>query len=325
MSSRRLTISLAFSALVACVSVAGLLSQSLKPAAADPAPQSPKDLFQEKCSACHDAPNPNEDVKTAVQWSRTVDAMLYQRGASSSISTAQAQTIKTYLATFAIPDAPRLFGRGGQNPANADVWPGDPFYSRVYRFRTSAVAAPLKPVSGHYAVRDGGSGPQLMLSALPKSPTPALLLAPTPAGAAGIQVEAEFRASAPPDSAVIPPVSFGLVFDATDGSNYDLASYDDSTRLLKITRIGAGTATDAASVTLPAPLTPTPDGWHKLRVMVTSSRVKVWLDYDKLIEQPLSIGSIRGSVGVWSGRRAAARSLTVDLYGNDGLAGAPLT
>src|SRR5665213_3542335 len=74
--------------------------------------ETPVQLFQEKCSACHNLPDPQTNVMTAEGWQRTVNRMLNQHGASDSISPDQAKTIVAYLDTFAISANQRPGGGG---------------------------------------------------------------------------------------------------------------------------------------------------------------------------------------------------------------------
>jgi hypothetical protein len=309
---------------VAIAAVSTLFVQNLRVAVADTAAatETPKALFNEKCSACHNAPDPNAEAMTASEWQDTVNRMLYKHGAKDDISPDQAQTIVTYLDTFAVTAAslnqsqgPR-FGHG--NVDSSDVWSTNPVYSHVYQFRTTQIAAPFRSIDGRWSVRDAGNGPLLVVAAF-NAARPAILVAPTPGPHGDLQIEADFRtAPPPPDTPAAAtasiPLSFGLTFDTTDSGDYDLASYDDSKRQLTLTEFRNGKPNILQIIPLESGLTATADGWHKMRVNVLENRAKVWLDYEKRIDSTLSDTPGNGGAGLWTGTRAAAKSFVLDIY-----------
>jgi hypothetical protein len=325
MKNFRNTVRFAIAA-AAVLATAALLAQNLRIASADTsaASETPKQLFEEKCSACHQAPDPNAEAKTADGWQKTVNSMLYRHGASDSISTDQAATIVAYLDTFAIkdttgprPQAPR-FGRSGAD--STDVWPTSPIYSHAYNFQSTQVAAPFRNLQGRWSVRPAGAtvGPVLVFAA--GAPVkPAILIAPSSSTQGDMQIEADFRSAPPPPDtpaslAATIPLTFGLAFGVRDAANYDLASYDDRARTLTLVETHAGVSTTVLTAPLANGLSATPDGWHKLKVMVLGNQAKVWIDYEKLLVATLSTQPATSDAGVWTGTRAAAKSLVVDVY-----------
>ncbi|MBV9849211.1 MAG: hypothetical protein JO250_05935, partial [Armatimonadetes bacterium] len=92
-----------------------------------------KALYAEKCSACHNLPNPQAQGLTRAGWRRTVDRMLNQHHASDSISPAEADQIVAYLATFAPKTGPRRPSDPWATDAD-DVWTVAPSTTRVFNF-----------------------------------------------------------------------------------------------------------------------------------------------------------------------------------------------
>jgi hypothetical protein len=283
--------------------------------------ETPAQLFQEKCSACHNLPDPQTNAMTATGWQRTVDRMLVQHGASSSISPDQAKTIVTYLDTFAIQPSAGNGRNGGQSDNAADVWATAPAYSHVYMYSTDPTASQVKTLSGHCAFRaaDMSSNKQLILAAFGgKSGLFSESLPPQPKDAASprdLQLEADFAAAPPaPGSKIAPPVSFGVAFDVVDAGDYVVAAYDDDSHAISVTRYTDNAL--AAVQTLPVVITPqpSPDGWHHLKVIVVGGKIKIWLDYTKYTSNVTSDPNHTGDVGMWSGSRAVVKNLTVDIY-----------
>ncbi len=308
-------------ALAACSAFAAtsvLFSHSLSTSVLADANQTPKELFAEKCSACHNAPNPEAEAMTANQWQNTVNRMLNAHQASQSISPGQAQTILTYLDTFAVKPGTGGGNRGGRgggpNGGDGDVWTTDPVYSHVYRFRDSSIIAPFRTVAGKWSVTDSATGPQLVGAPQMGSTHPAILVAPTPAPHGNLQIEAEFRPGTDTSAGAVKPASFGVTFDTVNADNYYAAEYDDSTQQLNILHVQNGQSTTVQSVAVSGGLTATPDGWHKIRVNLVGGRAKVWLDYKKLMDTVLPAAPGNGGVGLYASSRVAARSLILDVY-----------
>jgi len=310
-------------AAIAAVSVTFVRSLRAVADVAPPASQAPAELFNEKCSACHNTPNPNVEAMTAQEWQNTVNRMLYRHGASDSISPDQAKTIVAYLDTFAVSTAftnqqsgPH-FGHRSLSSID-DVWTADPTYTHVYVFRSAAIATPFQPLAAQWSIGDSGGTPSLLLTAL-KPGRPALLIAPT-APSGSMQIEAEFRRppiNAKSTSDASPPLSFGVTFDTVDASNYDLASYDDAKRQLTLSEVRDGVAGPIQIVPYAHGLPADAGGWHKLRVNVIGSHAAVWLDYDKKIDTELPDTPTTTASGLWTGTGAAAKDFIVDIYPPD--------
>ncbi len=153
-SARTSRAALVFVSLAAAgaVAVAGLSvpARSDAPKAGAPAASAAntvqvKALYGEKCSACHNLPDPIEKGYTRAEWQRTVNRMLNKHQASDSITPPQAAQIVDYLATFA--PKPAMLNGGGRGKTNgknrnsdpwatdtADVWTDAPAQTQVFNF-----------------------------------------------------------------------------------------------------------------------------------------------------------------------------------------------
>ena len=307
---------------------------------ADPAQV--KALYQEKCSACHNLPKPDEKGYTRPEWQRTVNTMLNKYHASESIAPAEAAQIVEYLATF----APKTAG-GGRNRRPADPWATDtldvwtdaPAATRVFNFAGGSLAglapvgsgtpgpAPLWSVAADKGGPDGmvarASGPHFRADRF------ALLLDRADTGR-NADVRVRFRIDAGKASPAV-----GIVCAYTGPDNYVVLRCNQALGDLSLIQIAgpvhttvqqtpitlaappvvpapAGATPIAAPAVAPTPLAP---GWHTLRLLVHDGQVRGWVDMQKRINVALpNYGG--GKVGLWTQGNTTASfdDWTVDWY-----------
>ena len=336
MHSRRsvLTLASALGALTAALAAFSAPAPAPSPGAAPPdaahLAQS-KALFSEKCSACHNLPDPVGEAKTRPQWQRTVDTMLGRYHASDSISPAQAAQIVDYLATFA-PPPDAAGGRIGGDPwatDDTDVWTEVPSTSRVFNFAVPDALAGLS------ALGAGAPGPVPAWRLVPVNASPdgtaalVRLAKPSPDRFAllmdrrdqvrNLDVQVRFHIV----SGRVSP-SVGIVFGFTGPQSYSVLTYSQTRNTLSLIQIAEPTHTtlQQTPVTLPAEaataaqMAPAPaGGWHTLRLLVRDGQVRGWLDRNKRISvsDPAYGG---GKVGLWAqgDTVAAFQDWTVDVY-----------
>lgn len=315
----------------------------LRPARADAKSPPPtqaqlKPLYQEKCSACHNLPDPQADQRTRAQWQRIVTQMLTRYHASDEITAPEAAQIVDYLATF----APAVTARGDRaGQAGRDPWASDPFdvwgetpaVSRVFNFE----AGPVQP--GLSATVSGTPGPAAAwhnvqgslaldgtyVKVVPVRPAPsrfALLVDQTDAGR-NLDVRVRFEIIA---GRVSPSV--GVAFGLVDAAHYSVLRFDAKADALSVLQITPGahivlqatslapaSAPGAASAASPLPAPATAPGWHTLRLLVNGGRIRGWIDGTKRVstQDPAYAG---GKVALWSqgDTVAAFDDWTADFY-----------
>ena len=311
-------------AALAYLGISGVyLCKSLLPAQSQTMPSTPQQVYQDRCSACHNAYDPAAQALTMTQWRATVNRMLYRHGASAEITPTQTQTILTYLATFAVPEKSGQLGRpgGARHIDNSDVWAAAPTYSRVYLFGADSSLAPtLEPASNGIAwkVLTAPVSQQLALRAKSNVAGPDLLLMPVPSNpVGGLRLEAVFSHS--PVAPAAAPLSFGLAFGSQRVGNkkvYDIVRYDAGRNVIDLIATDGATSQifgfkslDTARTVALGDKKP-----RTLRVDIIGSRVKAWLDYNKVLDTVLAQAPSELRAGVWTGSRAAVKSLAIDCY-----------
>ncbi len=343
MNSRRPVLALATSlgALTAALAALSAPAPTPPPAAPPGAAQlaQSKALFSEKCSACHNLPDPAGEAKTRPEWQRTVNMMLGRYHASDSISPAQAGQIVDYLATFAPPpDAPG--GRVGGDPwatDDTDVWTMMPSTSRVFNFVTPDALSQFSALSA------GTPGPPPVWLLVPQSASPdgtaaqVRLARPAPDRfgllmdrrdqARNVDVQVRFRIIS---GRVSPAV--GIVFGFTGPKSYSVLTYSQARNTLSLIQVADPTHTtlQQTPVTLPgaataAQVTPAPaGGWHTLRLLVRDGQVRGWLDRNKRVSIA-DASYAGGKVGLWAqgDTVAAFQDWTVDIYDGAATPGGP--
>lgn len=321
-----------------------------KAAAANTVPV--KALYGEKCSACHNLPDPAEKSYTRAEWQRTVSRMLNKHQASDSISPPQAAQIVDYLATFA-PKTASLNGggRGGRNrdrntdpwaTDTADVWTEAPAQTQVFNFEAT------RPLSSFTLLGAGTPGPAPQWSVgnddLASSANAtiarirfpgakpdrfALLLDKSGSGK-DLDTRVRFRIDDGKESPAV-----GLIIGYTDPKHYTVLRCSQTLgdlALIQISDLTHTTLQQTPLVLRPAdsPVPPSagivqlPSGWHTLRVLFRNGEVRGWLDMQKRINIPLP-GYTGGKVGLWSQGNTSASfdDWTVDWY--DAPAAPPLS
>ena len=301
-----------------------------------------KALYGEKCSACHNLPDPVEKAYTRAEWQRTVNRMLNKHKASDSITPPQAAQIVDYLATFAPQTAVlNRGGRGGRNRSTdlwatdvADVWSEAPSATQVFNFEAS------HPLTSFSALGAGTPGPAPEWSvgsdksgkvsadatvahvSVPNArPDHFALLVDKSDGGQNVDARVRFRIDAGKESPAV-----GLIVGYTDPRHYTVLRCSQSLgdlALIQITEPMHTTLQQTPLVLRPAdspvppaaavvPLSP---GWHTLRVLVHNGEVRGWLDMQKRISIALP-GYTGGKVGLWSQGNTAASfdDWTVDWY-----------
>ena len=298
-----------------------------------------KSLYSEKCSACHNLPNPDEKGFTRREWQQTVDRMLNRHHASDSISAPEAAQIVDYLATFApLP--------GAQNGRSSDPWGTDaidvpsaaPTTTRVFNFASPEALTNFGMVSAgapgpaplwHLAQESQSpDGMAALVRPVRPSPSRFALLMDRRDQARDLDIRVKFHIVS---GKVTPAV--GLVFGFTGPKDYNVLVYNQAKNDLTLIKIAepvhtplqetpinlpAGPAQTAAQVVTPAAAT----GWHTLRLLVKQGQVRGWLDYSKRISYTEDATYQGGQVGLWAqgDTVAAFQDWLVDIYDNAGAA-----
>jgi mono/diheme cytochrome c family protein len=292
-----------------------------------------KALFSEKCSACHDLPDPQADNYSRAQWQSTVNRMLDQHHASDSISPVQAAQIVDYLATFA-PE-PSQNNQKTSDPWATDaldVWTVSPSLTRVYNFQAAHALSAFSPISA------GTAGPPAAWSLVQENPTPdgtaaqVRLIKPTPDRfallmdrtdtAKNLDVQVRFRIVSGKTTPAV-----GIVFGFSSPKSYAVLVYNQAHQNLSLIQVSgpAHTTLQATPLVLPAAagqtadaVTPNPiNGWHVLRLLVSNGQVRGWLDRTKRISIT-DMAYQGGKIGLWAqgDTVAAFDDWTIDLYDN---------
>ncbi len=301
-----------------------------------------KALYGEKCSACHNLPDPAEKSYTRAEWQRTVSRMLNKHQASDSISPPQAAQIVDYLATFA-PKTAALNGggRGGRNrnadpwaTDTADVWTEAPTQTQVFNFEATRPLlsftllgagtpgpAPQWSVGSDKAAKAAPNATVARVSFPGAKPDRFALLLDKSGSGKDLDARVRFRIDEGKESPAV-----GLIVGYIDPKHYTVLRCSQTLGDLALIQINDLTHTTLQQTPLvlrPAdsPVPPAagivqlPPGWHTLRVLVRNSEVRGWLDMQKRINiaQP---GYTGGKVGLWSQGNTSASfdDWTVDWY-----------
>ena len=337
MNSHRTLFTVASGAAVAAVAFAALTSPSAPAGAQAGVPNDRahlQALYQEKCSACHNLPNPEEKGYSRRQWQRTVRQMIVKYKATD-ITPTDAEQIVGYLATFAPPP-----GKGGGGPADPwatdadDVWTMAPTVTRVFNFEVAGALSRLSPLSAGtpgpaaawHTVGVPGTPDGASVKVAPVKPSPsrfALLMDKTDAPR-DLDVKVRFQILG---GTVSPAV--GIAFGLQSPTAYSVLRYDAAKDELSVLKIAEPTHTVlqrtpitlpapgaalATAVTPPAAAKPAP-GWHTLRLLVKSGQIRGWLDMNKRINIP-DAAYAGGKVGLWAQGDTVALfdDWTVDIY-----------
>ena len=297
----------------------------VKPAAAE-TPKSDlsqvKTLYAEKCSACHNLPNPAQKGYSRAEWARTVNTMLTKYHASDEITPRQAAQIVDYLATFA-PKQNSGTGKHTSDPwatDTLDVWTASPVSSRVFNFESGTLTG-LSPVGS------GVSGPAPLCAVRPDSGSRvtrvsgpsfpadrfAVLLDRADKGR-NFDIRVRFRI----DTGKISPAA-GIVFGCTAANQYTVLRCNQNLGDLALIQIAGPVHTTLQQTTIvqppppaPAPLAP---GWHTLRLLVRGGEARGWIDGQKRISVTLP-SETTGSIGLWTQGNTSVSfdDWTVDNY-----------
>ena len=320
------------------------------PAPADTTPAAPgnahlKALYTEKCSACHNLPDPAAEAMTRPQWQRTVTRMLVKYKASDEITEPEAAQIVNYLATFApklaaLPHRPN----GARGPSwdtdAGDVWPGVPVLSRIQTFEDAGALASLSPLAPgmparwHVAGLTTAPDGQFVKVNPAAHSSFAALVDPK---ASGRDVDVRVRFQVVGGRAL---TAAGIAFGVTDAQNYYVLRCDTQAGTLSVMKVSAGVSSVLQSTPIALPIPPsagaqtvflTPRsgntmqrdvaptgqvaGWHTLRLMARGGFLRGWVDMQKRV-------SVRddayagGQVGLWTGGDtiAAFDDWTTDVY-----------
>ena len=301
-----LTIVLATVGLVFCF--AGSLSHGTVASAADD-PNAYKALFVEKCSACHNLPDPAVLQNTKERW-RGIVAQMARRADSKGIEINDQQQgqIVEYLGQFPPKVAPGA--TGPLAPRREDVWDSEATKSQVYTFSTADHLASFRFAAGKWAYSP-------TLNAVAQS-TPladaagaAMLIhkGDAPTGGLDLQAAVQFGTSA--------GKAAGLVFGLTDAKNYNGAVVDAVRGQIQIVAVRSGVGNVVA--TFPLGEVADPNGWHVIRVMYRPQprRVTVWVDANKKAVGVLpDYADGQYGIATIGATTASFRNLYADSYGN---------
>ncbi len=303
-------------------------------------------LYSEKCSACHNLPDPKEKQMTRMEWQRTVNRMLVKYKASDSISPPEAAQIVDYLTTFAVrPGARTARPLDLWATDTRDVWTALPSTSRVFNFEGDGLAPGLAaaqagaqgPAAVWKTVRASEQPDGMIVKVVPVRPDPArfaLLLDKSDQGRS-VDVRVRFQML----GGTVSP-SVGIAFGIQDMAHYQVLRYDAHAQTLSLLQMDGPTHTplQVTPLTLPQAVSPTSlttaagqgqeardlnpslslsvgPGWHTLRLLVSDGQVRGFLDQTKRVSvaDPNYAG---GKVGLWAqgDTLAGFDDWTVDIY-----------
>lgn len=306
-------------ALIAAPACLMLAIASMPPVTADtnpgPAVVDKKALFSERCSACHDLPDPTQLSYTRAEWRRTVDTMLNKYKASDEISPTEADEIVDYLATF----APRDTGaRGGgvdrQWAAEEDdVWFSDPTRSIMTNFEAPgelpSMTRAVGGENGHPVWKlttdsDAPDGTVVDVTSKQADAGSFALLIDPRSKASDVDVKVRFKIVSGDDSPAV-----GIVVGLQDQGHYDVVKYNRKTNDLTLLQIAEPVHTTlqqtpvelpgAAGLAQTVSLNSSPGQWHTLRVQVRDGHLRGWVDSYKRINIGLTDYN-GGEVALWS-------------------------
>ncbi|HEX5323243.1 MAG TPA: cytochrome c [Capsulimonadaceae bacterium] len=304
------------------VVVATLFVSSLRPptpAEAQGASDTPKALFEAKCAACHNLPNPKELQYTRRQWQTTVNQMLYQKGAlynpqtHSGVTVAEAQEIVGYLAQF----APRRGRQAPMNPTDTgagDVWTTEPIQSRSFTFTSADGLSDFDSSGGAWKIVPSDSAGEGYLKVRSQSSAPASLLIEKKDAVTGdMDLRVSFKPFQPSAHSAV-----GLVIDYHDSRDYSVIEFDPAAQTLRYVVVSQGAAVSAQTQDLAGTSTAGPDGWHTLRVVTHNNgqSITAWLDFQKRLAVNDPNAKSGSHVGLFAGTNsvAAFRLMSLDIY-----------
>jgi len=305
-------------AAVLAVTVVVLFGQNLSSTQTASAADNPivyKSLFLEKCSACHNAPDPRVTQYTRQQWRNTVDRMLNKHQASDSISPTEADQIVEFLGLFPPTTAPA--NNSPLATKAADVWSSEPTKTVVYTFSSSNQLAAFHAQRGAWALSPAQttltSRPFLQQTEAQSGDTGSAIFMNTADRASGdIDIQTQFRYL--PNSA---DQTVGLILGAADNRNFYVVRFDAAKATLSVVEDKDGdfsVVTTAPTGDLAIP----PDGWHGIRAIYhgDTQLLTVWLDANKKVVVKLPDWTDNAAFGLMTqaGTTAGFRNLTVDMY-----------
>jgi len=303
---------------VATIGLAVLLACSPKSApstvaAAADDPNVYKALYTDKCSACHNLPDPTINQNTRERW-RQIVATMARRADEKGISiTDDDEThIVEYLGLF----PPKVLP-GSNGPLAAkrdDVWDSEPSVALVYTFASPENLSDFHADSGKWAVT-GSDLVSQHLTAFPISNRDADLVHKGAALDGGLDLQAHIKF----DGATSPGKTAGLLFGVhgpvSTESNSVLVDANRGEVRLVATRGG----TDTVVTTAPLGDFDDPSGWHELRLQYRpeTKKVTVWIDATKKLTAPLTGYDDGGQFGLVTDSTTTAdfRDVYADIYG----------
>ncbi|HEY3332728.1 MAG TPA: hypothetical protein VGK19_22035 [Capsulimonadaceae bacterium] len=299
--------------LLATVGLAALLASSpttnkATVASAADNPSVYKTLYTEKCSACHNLPDPTVNQNTRERW-RMIVAGMSRRADDKGISITDIdqQHIVDYLSLFPPKSVP-----GANGPLAAkrdDVWELEPVRSQVFTFTDQAHLASFRPETGRWKVAVADT---MCLSATATATDSALLthVGDTLDGGLDLQAQVRFAGSSPSKAA-------GLVFGSLKAQAYNAIVLDLSKGEVRLVAVRSGVQTVIA--TGPLGDLDQAAGWHVVRLMYRpeARRVTVWVDANKKLVAPFPDYVDGGQYGLIALPETAAsfRNLYADIYG----------
>jgi hypothetical protein len=289
---------------VICCAVATY--QTPAPAAAPTDNSQLKDLFEEKCSACHDAPDPDQKGYTRAEWQKTVNRMMNVNGARNSITDDQAAQIVNYLSQFgpnATPTPPS---------DTVGVWENPPTVSFAYPFAYPENLSNFDIHGGAWKVVTADDPSSAFLKIVDTANAPAIVLENKHILRGGLDLQAQFHIIQSQDSSAI-----GLIFGATNAQNYLDVEYIPAGNTIVLSQVTDGQSTVLQQTAANGVQSGGTDGWHNLRVKVTDggAALEVILDYQQQIKTTFPTWQ-GGKVGLISNGPILAgfRQMTVDSY-----------
>jgi ribosomal protein L35AE/L33A len=300
--------------LVAAASISPVTAETN--GAAGSANNDAKSLFTEKCSACHNLPNPTELSYTRGEWQRVVHTMLVKYKASDEISPTEASEIVDYLATFAPRERDTAGGGRGQvgklwaaepDDVSADI----PSKTVIDNFEEpsplSRLTREAAGIGGKPAWRVVSTGAQLdgnvvRVSNDGATPDNFALLADPRAKGADVDVKVRFKIVSGSTSPAI-----GIAVGVQDSRHYSVVRYNQKSADLSLIQIAEPTHTTVQQTAIDvvpvdvktAAFEWRPGQWHTMRVQVKGGHVRAWIDSYKRINADLP-GYNGGAVALWS-------------------------
>lgn len=271
-----------------------------------------KPLYESRCSACHNLPDPSAEQNTKERWRAIVTSMSARAAAAGTpISDDDQAHIVDYLGLF--PPKPAAGANDPLATRHEDVWAKAPERSLVYTFYAPDQLADFQKWNASGTAAADAEGVEIV-----SRPDFGLMVHKGETLDGGLDLRAQVRL---PDGKGSERAA-GLLFGYTAPGNYFAALLDLVRGEARIVRVQNNTATVIASGSM-GDIDMHSD-WHTLRVMYRPelSSLSMWVDSSKRLTTSLTGYADGGQFGLAAAgsTRASFRNLYADIYGKQAAA-----